>query len=208
MLELGVLVSGSGTNLQAILDAIGHGRLDARVRLVLSNKPGVAALERAERAGVPTRLLSHTEFATRQDYDQAMVEALRTAGVELVVLAGFMRLLTPEFLRAFPNRVINVHPALLPAFPGMHAQAAALAYGVRVSGCSVHFVDEGVDTGPIIAQRAVLVLDDDDEASLSARILEQEHALLVETLAWFAAGRVEVLPASAQSRARVRVRSA
>lgn len=208
MLELGVLVSGSGTNLQAILDAIGHGRLDARVRLVLSNKPGVAALERAERAGVPTKLLSHTEFATRQDYDQAMVEALRTAGAELVVLAGFMRLLTPEFLRAFPNRVINVHPALLPAFPGMHAQAAALAYGVRVSGCSVHFVDEGVDTGPIIAQRAVLVLDDDDEASLSARILEQEHALLVETLAWFAAGRVEVLPASAQSRARVRVRSA
>lgn len=206
MLQLGVLVSGTGTNLQAILDAIEGGRLDARVRLVVSNKPDAPALARAERAGVPTRVLGHQGFASREQYDQKLVEALGEAGVELVVLAGFMRMLTPVFLRAFPGRVVNIHPSLLPAFPGVRAQAQALAHGVKVSGCTVHFVDEGVDTGAVIAQRAVPVLEGDTEESLTARILEQEHLLLVQALGLLAAGRVELVAAEPGARARTRLR--
>jgi phosphoribosylglycinamide formyltransferase-1 len=191
-LDLGILVSGTGTNLGAVLDAIAEGRLDARVRCVISNKPGVGALARAEAHGVPTFVLPHREHPTREAFDGALVARLRAAGAELLVLAGFMRVVTPVLLGAFPDRVINVHPALLPAFPGVDAQAQALAYGVRVTGCTVHLVDAGVDTGPIIAQSAVPVLDGDDRGSLAARILTEEHALLVQTLAWFAAGRVSV----------------
>lgn len=190
MLELGVLVSGSGTNLQAILDAIRGGRLDARVRVVISNVASAPALERARVAEVPALALSHKDFASREEFDQKLVESLRAAGVELVVLAGFMRMLTPVFLRAFPGRIVNIHPSLLPAFPGVRAQAQALAHGVKVSGCTVHHVDEGVDTGRIIAQRAVPVLPDDDVESLTARILEQEHDVLVEVLARFAQGEL------------------
>ena len=187
MLELGVLVSGSGTNLQAILDAVAGGELDARVRIVVSNKPGVLALERAERAGVPSLVIRHQDFGTREDFDHELVSALQGAGARLVVLAGFMRVLTPGFLRAFPGRVVNIHPSLLPSFPGVRAQAQALAHGVKVTGCTVHFVDEGVDTGPIIAQRAVPVLDADTATTLTTRILEQEHSLLVEALRRLAA---------------------
>ncbi|MCC6664950.1 MAG: phosphoribosylglycinamide formyltransferase [Polyangiaceae bacterium] len=182
VLDLGVLVSGSGTNLQAILDAVAEGRLDARVRVVVSNKPGVPALERAQRAGVPAVVVPHRDFTTREDFDRKLVEVLRAAGVKLVVLAGFMRVLTPVFLQAFAGRVINIHPSLLPAFPGVGAQAQALAHGVKVTGCTVHYVDAGVDTGPIIAQRALPVLDGDTVESLTARLLEQEHALMVEAL--------------------------
>lgn len=187
MLELGVLVSGSGTNLQAILDAVAGGELDARVRIVVSNKPGVLALERAERAGVPSLVIRHQDFGTREDFDHELVSALQGAGARLVVLAGFMRVLTPGFLRAFPGRVVNIHPSLLPSFPGVRAQAQALAHRVKVTGCTVHFVDEGVDTGPIIAQRAVPVLDADTATTLTTRILEQEHSLLVEALRRLAA---------------------
>ena len=187
MLELGVLVSGSGTNLQAIWDAVAGGELDARVRIVVSNKPGVLALERAERAGVPSLVIRHQDFGTREDFDHELVSALQGAGARLVVLAGFMRVLTPGFLRAFPGRVVNIHPSLLPSFPGVRAQAQALAHGVKVTGCTVHFVDEGVDTGPIIAQRAVPVLDADTATTLTTRILEQEHSLLVEALRRLAA---------------------
>jgi phosphoribosylglycinamide formyltransferase-1 len=187
VLELGVLVSGSGTNLQAILDAVAGGELDARVRIVVSNKPGVLALERAERAGVPSLVIRHQDFGTREDFDHELVSALQGAGARLVVLAGFMRVLTPGFLRAFPGRVVNIHPSLLPSFPGVRAQAQALAHGVKVTGCTVHFVDEGVDTGPIIAQRAVPVLDADTATTLTTRILEQEHSLLVEALRRLAA---------------------
>jgi phosphoribosylglycinamide formyltransferase-1 len=204
-LDLAVLVSGRGSNLQAILDAVASGRLEARLRLVLSNKPGVQALARAERAGVPTRVLSHRDFATREAFDAALVEVLRAAGAEWIVLAGFMRVLTDRFLSAFPGRVVNIHPSLLPAFPGVRSQQQALDYGVKVSGCSVHFVDSGTDTGPIIGQRAVPVLDGDDEAMLSARILEQEHLLLVEVLRALAEGRVVVEPAPQGGRRRVRV---
>ncbi|MEJ7732814.1 MAG: phosphoribosylglycinamide formyltransferase [Polyangiaceae bacterium] len=191
-LDLGVLVSGSGTNLQAILDAVQGGRLDARVRVVVSNRSEAQGLARAAAAGVPTRVVSHRDYPDRPSFDRALVGVLRDAGVRWVVLAGFMRIVTAELLDAFPQRVINIHPSLLPAFPGVDAQAQALAYGVRVTGCTVHLVDAGTDTGPIIGQRAVPVLDGDDRAALASRILEQEHALLVEVLQGVAAGRLRV----------------
>ncbi|PKN50166.1 MAG: phosphoribosylglycinamide formyltransferase [Deltaproteobacteria bacterium HGW-Deltaproteobacteria-20] len=205
-LQLGVLVSGSGSNLQAILDAIRKGRLNASVRLVLSNKPKVFALERAERAGVPAAVVRHKDFDSREAFDRALVHALREAGVEWVVLAGFMRLLTPAFLEAFPYRVLNIHPALLPAFPGVDAQQQAIDYGVRISGCTVHFVDAGTDTGPILAQSVVDVRDDDTRDSLAARIIAREHQLFPQALQWIADGRVHVTPpAAAGGRATVRV---
>jgi phosphoribosylglycinamide formyltransferase-1 len=189
-LNLGVLVSGNGTNLQAILDAVAGGALDARVRCVISNKADARALERATLAGVPALFISHKAHPTRDAFDAAVLAALREHGVEWVVLAGFMRVLTPGFLRAWSGRVVNVHPALLPSFPGVNAVGQALAHGVKVTGCTVHFVDEGVDSGPIIAQRAVTVHEGDDEASLAARIHEAEHELFVSVLADIAAGRV------------------
>jgi phosphoribosylglycinamide formyltransferase-1 len=189
-LNLGVLVSGNGTNLQAILDAVASGALAARVRCVVSNKSDAFALERARHAGVPALAISHKAFATREAFDAAVLAALREHGVDWVVLAGFMRVLTPEFLRAWAGRVVNVHPALLPSFPGVNAIARALAHGVKVTGCTVHFVDEGVDSGPIIAQRAVPVLEGDDEASLAARLHAAEHELFVSVLGDIAAGRV------------------
>jgi phosphoribosylglycinamide formyltransferase-1 len=202
-LDLGVLVSGRGTNLQAILDAIAKRALDAQVRIVISNQTDASALGRASEAQVPTRVISHREFATREAFDQALVEALQAAGAQWVVLAGFMRVLTPVLLRAFPARVLNIHPALLPAFPGTHAQRQALEYGVKVSGCTVHLVDEGVDTGPIVAQRVVPVLDDDDEERLGARILREEHGLLVEVLSDLAREALAVVPAAEGRRGRV-----
>jgi len=207
-LNLGVLVSGSGTNLQAILDAVAEGRIDARVRIVVSNKPNVLALERAARANVPTQVLSHRDYANREAFDEALVATLREAGVDLVVLAGFMRILTPRFLDAFPDRVVNIHPSLLPAFPGVDSQKQAFDYGVKIAGCTVHFVDAGTDTGPIIAQAAVPVLDEDDAESLRRRILEQEHELLVSVLGWLSEGRVELVRDAAGGRTRVRVRGA
>ena len=203
--KLGVLVSGSGTNLQAILDAIHGGTLDAKVCVVISNQPNVRALERAASAGVPTQLISHRDFADRPAFDAALVQALREADVEYVVLAGFMRVLTPVLLDAFPWRVVNIHPALLPAFPGTHAPRQALAYGVKIAGCTVHFVDAGTDTGPIIAQAAVPVLDTDTEDSLVQRILREEHRLLVAALAAIADGEVTVVPAEGGGRPRVRL---
>lgn len=205
MIVLGVLVSGRGTNLQAILHAVRDGELDARVAVVVSNVPGAAALERARAAGIECVVVDHRAFEDRGAFDAAVVEVLRARGVELVVLAGFMRLVTPVLLDAYPMRIVNVHPALLPAFPGVHAQRQALAYGVRVTGCTVHFVDRGTDTGPIIAQATVPVHEDDDEATLTARILVQEHQLLSRVLQWVAAGRVTV-ESSEGARPRVRVR--
>jgi phosphoribosylglycinamide formyltransferase-1 len=203
---LGVLVSGSGSNLQAILDAIANGTLKTKVGVVVSNVPTAKALERAQKAGVPTVVVDHKAFSDREAFDAKVVSVLKEHGVECVVLAGFMRLVTRVLLDAYRHRVVNIHPALLPAFPGVHAQRQALAYGVRVSGCTVHFVDAGMDTGPVIAQATVPVLDTDDESSLQKRILEKEHALLPEVLQWIADGRVEVLaPATEGGRARVRI---
>jgi phosphoribosylglycinamide formyltransferase-1 len=191
-LSLGVLISGRGSNLGAILDAIDRGALDARVRLVLSNKASAGGLERAAEAGVPTAVIGHRDFTDREAFDAAMVDALRAHGVDWVVLAGFMRIVTPVLLDAFANRVVNIHPSLLPAFPGVDAQAQALDHGVRASGCTVHLVNAGVDAGPIIAQAVVPVLAADDRDALAARILEQEHALLVQVLQWIAEGRLSV----------------
>jgi phosphoribosylglycinamide formyltransferase-1 len=190
-MKTGVLASGSGTNLQALIDAWKAGALaPAELVVVGINIPGCLALERAQKAGVETFVLSHKSFATREDFDRALVEELRKRGVELVVLAGFMRVLTGAFLDAFPLRVINIHPALLPAFPGVHAQKQALDYGVKVAGCTVHFVDKGTDTGPIIAQAAVPVLPGDDEDSLGKRILGEEHRLLPAVVRAVASGQV------------------
>jgi phosphoribosylglycinamide formyltransferase-1 len=206
-LDLGVLVSGTGTNLQAILDAVADGSLDARVRIVISNRPGAAALERAKRAGAATTVVDHRQFANRAEFDGALVRTLHDAGASLIVLAGFMRVLTPVFLDAFPGKVVNIHPSLLPAFPGVDAQEQALSYGAKVTGCTVHFVDAGTDTGPIIAQTAIPVLDADDGASLRARLLEHEHRLLVEVLRWIAAGRVELVAGREGGRPHVTVRA-
>ena len=203
---LGVLVSGSGTNLQAILDAVSARTLDARVAVVVSNVPEAGALSRARAARVDTAVIDHRKFQDRRSFDAAVVETLRSQGVDVVVLAGFMRLVSDVLLDAFPWRVVNVHPALLPAFPGVDAQRQAIDYGVRISGCTVHFVDRGTDTGPIVAQAVVPVLDDDEE-SLRARILAREHELLPRVLQWMAEGRVTVdSPAAPGGRARVRVR--
>lgn len=205
ILDLGVLASGTGSNLQAILDAIAAGTLQARVRIVISNSANAQALQRATNAGVPTAVIPHRQFSTRQEFDAALAQALDRAGAHWIVLAGFMRVLTSEFLKKFHRRVLNIHPALLPAFPGVHAQKQALDYGVKVAGCTVHFVDEGIDSGPIIAQRAVPVLNDDDVESLSMRILQQEHLLYVEVLRWLAADQICWEKAQPGERAKIAI---
>jgi phosphoribosylglycinamide formyltransferase-1 len=192
-MKIGVLASGGGTNLQSLIDTWQRGALaPADLVVVGANVAGCFALERARKAGIPTFVLSHKAFASREDFDRALVAELRSQGVELVVLAGFMRVLTPVFLGAFPHRVINIHPALLPAFPGIHGQKQALDYGVKLAGCTVHFVDAGTDTGPIIAQAAVPVLPGDNEDSLRERILSEEHKLLPAVVRAVAAGQVVV----------------
>jgi phosphoribosylglycinamide formyltransferase-1 len=192
--KLGVLASGSGTNLQALLDSVhaeGH-----PVVAVASDKPQARALQRAGDAGVATRVFPRADFASREDRDGAIAAWLHEAGVELVVLAGYMQLLTPAFLGAFPQRVINVHPSLLPAFPGMASIAEAFDYGAKVTGVTVHFVDEGVDTGAIILQRALEVGDAADADELHDRLRPLEHALLPDAVRLFAAGRIGLDPAN------------
>ena len=192
-MKTGVLASGSGSNLQSLIDNWQKGTLaPAELVVVGANVESCLALERAQKAGIETFVLSHKAFAAREDFDRALVAELRKRGVELVVLAGFMRVLTPAFLDAFPKRVINIHPALLPAFPGTHGQKQAFDYGVKVSGCTVHFVDAGTDTGPIIAQAVVPVLPDDTEETLQKRILVEEHRLLPAAVRTVAAGKVSV----------------
>ncbi len=179
---LGVLISGRGSNLQAIVDAIAAGTLDARVGVVISNRPEAGGLERARRAGIEALCLSHRDYASREEYDRALVAALRQRGVGLVCLAGFMRLLSPVFIEAFPNAILNIHPSLLPAFPGLEAQHQAWAHGVKLAGATVHLVNRDLDAGPIVLQRAVPVLDDDTPERLAERILEQEHRLYPEAI--------------------------
>ena len=191
-MRLGVLASGSGSNLQSILDACAAGRLSAEVAVVISNVSGAKALDRARAAGVPSALLPHGGFASREAYDAAVIETLRRHDVEVVCLAGFMRLITPALLGEFQNKILNIHPALLPSFPGLHAVRQALAAGVRVSGCTVHLVDQGTDTGPILVQAAVPVLDGDTEETLAARILAQEHRCYPRAIQLLAEGRVSV----------------
>jgi phosphoribosylglycinamide formyltransferase 1 len=187
--NLGVLVSGRGSNLQAIIDAVAAGTLDARVAVVISNRADAAGLERARLAGIERLCLSHRAYASREAYDAALVAELRAREVGLVCLAGFMRLLSPVFIEAFPDAILNIHPSLLPAFPGLDAQHQAWAHGVKLAGATVHLVDCDLDAGPIVAQRAVPVLEDDSPDSLSSRILEVEHQLYPEAIAVLLSGR-------------------
>jgi len=191
-LRLGVLASGGGTNLQAIIDCCQDLSFPAEIAVVIANNPEAGALERALLANIPARCINHRDFANREAFDTALVAALQEAGVQLVVLAGFMRIISQVMLDAFPQRIINIHPALLPAFPGLHVQQQAIDYGARFSGCTVHFVDGGVDTGPIIIQAVVPVLPGDTTDTLAARILEQEHRLYPRAIQLIAEGRVRV----------------
>ncbi len=195
---MGVLISGSGSNLQALLDASADPTYPAEIAVVLSNRADAYGLHRARAAGVPAEVWPHRDAPSRAAYDARLVERLRAHDVEWVCLAGFMRLVTPTLLGAFPWRVLNIHPGLLPAFPGLHAQAQALAAGVKIAGCTVHLVDSGADTGPIVAQAAVPVLPDDDEAALSARILAQEHRLYPEALRAAVEGRIKLVDGRVQ----------
>ena len=186
--RLGVLISGRGSNLQAIIDAVAGGRLDASIAVVVSNKPNAGGLERASAAGIETAVLEHTAYDSREAYDLTLVETLGRHQVDLVSLAGFMRLLSPVLIDAFPNRILNVHPSLLPAFPGMHGQTQAIEYGTKVAGATVHIVTPELDAGPIVLQATVPVEDDDTPESLSARILEQEHRIYPEAIGLVLAG--------------------
>jgi phosphoribosylglycinamide formyltransferase-1 len=180
---LGILISGRGSNLQAIIDAVAERRLDARIGVVISNRAEASGLERATRAGIATVVLSHRAYPTREEYDAALIGELRRRDVSLVCLAGFMRLLSAAFVEAFPNAILNVHPSLLPAFPGVDAQRQALAHGVKVTGATVHLVTPELDAGPIVVQAPVPVLDDDTVETLAARILVEEHRIYPQAIA-------------------------
>ena len=192
MVAAGVLISGAGTNLQAIIDRIAAGRLACTLRVVISNRPGAPGIARAVRAGVPVRVIDHRTFARREDFDRALLDVLREAGAELVLLAGFDRLITRTLIDAFPLRIMNIHPGLLPAFKGLDAQGAAQSYGVKIAGATVHFVDEQTDHGPIILQGAVPIGPDDTEAEIRDRILAVEHEIYPAAIQFFAEGRLEV----------------
>jgi len=187
-MRLTILLSGRGSNFAAIHDAIVRGELDAEIACVISNRPNAAGIERARTLGLPAHGIDHRSFDSREAHESEVLRVLAEARPDFIALAGYMRLLSPAFIAAYPMRIINIHPSLLPAFPGVGAQAQAIAYGVKVSGCTVHFVDENLDAGPIIVQRAVAVRDDDDASSLSARILEEEHVAYVDALKKLAAG--------------------
>jgi len=191
-MRIGVLASGTGSNLQAILDGCASRSIPAEVAVVICNIPGAKALQRAEAARVPAVLLPHQKFPNRDEFDRELVLTLQKHRVDLLCLAGFMRLIGPVLLQAFHNRILNIHPSLLPAFPGLYAVRQALAAGARVAGCTVHVVDAGTDTGPILIQAAVPVLDSDNEETLAARILVQEHRCYLRAIALWAEGRVQI----------------
>jgi phosphoribosylglycinamide formyltransferase-1 len=191
-MRLAILLSGRGSNFAAIHDAIVRGELEAEIVCVISNRPNAPGIERARALGLSAQAIDHRSFGTREAHESEVLRVLGDARPDFIVLAGYMRLLSPAFIAAYPMRILNIHPSLLPAFAGIDAQAQAIAYGVKVSGCTVHFVDENLDAGPIIVQRAVGVRDDDDASSLSARILEEEHIAYVDALKKLAEGRYRV----------------
>lgn len=192
MLKAGVLASGRGSNFQAIIDAIEKGNLKASIELLITDNPSAFAIERAKKHNIKYLFINPKEFAAKDVFFSRIADELRARGVELVILAGFMRIVRKPLIDAFPGRIMNIHPALLPAFPGLHGQKQALDYGVKISGCTVHFVDEGMDTGPVIIQAAVPVLPDDTEDTLSERILSFEHRIYPEAVRLFAEGRIEI----------------
>lgn len=189
--RLGILLSGRGSNFEAIADSVQAGRLPAEIAIVVSNRADAPGLESAKRRSLKTALIP-SKGRVREEHDREVIAALKEAEVDLICLAGYMRLLSPEFVRAFPNRILNIHPSLLPAFPGLEAQKQAIEQGAKMSGCTVHFVDEHLDHGPIILQKKVPILDDDDEYALAARILKQEHIAYTEALRRLLAGEVEI----------------
>jgi phosphoribosylglycinamide formyltransferase-1 len=191
-LKLGVLISGRGSNLQALIEACAAADYPAEIVLVVSNRPGAMGLERAQAAGIATRIIEHTDYEDRESFDRDVDAALRDAGAQLICLAGFMRLLSGWFVEAWPDRIVNIHPSLLPAFKGTDSHAQALAAGVKLTGCTVHFVRSEMDAGPIIMQAAVPVLPDDDEDSLAARVLTAEHQCYPTAIRLIAEGRVTV----------------
>jgi phosphoribosylglycinamide formyltransferase-1 len=192
MINVGVLISGRGSNLQAIIDASEKGKIPAKVAIVISNNPEAVGLERAAKHSIPTAVFEPKNFADKNTYELEIVKVLKQYKVDLVCLAGYMRIVGKVLLEHFPEKMINIHPALLPAFPGLHVQKAALDHGAKISGATVHFVDEGCDTGPIIIQAAVPVLEDDTEETLSARILEQEHKIYPKAIKLFAEGKLKI----------------
>ena len=192
MKKIAVLISGGGTNLQSIIDSVEAGGLNLEIAVVLSNKPEAYGLTRAGSHNIPTEVVDHRGFDGREEFERKLIEILDGYGVDLVVLAGFMRVLTTLFVNHYHHRIINIHPALLPSFPGTHGQKQAFDYGVRFSGCTTHFVDEGTDTGPIILQAVVPVLPDDDESTLAARILKEEHRIFPESLRLWSEGRLVI----------------
>ena len=192
-LKLAVLASGRGSNLQAIIDNIEKGALSAEIAVVVSDQPDAYALERAKKHDIPAVHVSAKGYKGKRDeYDTLLVKKLRNRNVDLVCLAGFMRIISPVLIKAFPNRILNIHPSLLPSFPGLHEQKKAIDHGVKFSGCTVHFADEDMDTGPIIIQAVVPILDSDTEDSLSERILKQEHKIYSRAIQLFAEGRLKV----------------
>ncbi|PKN06218.1 MAG: phosphoribosylglycinamide formyltransferase [Deltaproteobacteria bacterium HGW-Deltaproteobacteria-7] len=192
LLKLGVLISGNGSNLQSIIDHIERGSLKATIKIIISNNPDAFGITRAKKHGIPFVVLKNSDFTSKEEFDSELIKTLKDHGVDLVILAGFMRIISPAFLKAFPNKVMNIHPALLPSFPGLHGQRQAWEYGVKFSGCTVHFVDEGMDTGPIIIQRVVPVQDDDTEETLAARILTEEHKIYPQAIQLYADGKIEI----------------
>ena len=192
LLKLGILISGNGSNLQSIIDHIEKGSLKATIKIVISNNPDAYGITRAKKHGIPVVVLKNGDFKNKEDFDLELINILKNNSVDLVILAGFMRIITSTLLNAFPQKIMNIHPALLPSFPGIHGQKQALEYGVKLSGCTVHFVDEGVDTGPIIIQSAVQVFDDDTEEILAARILKEEHRIYPQAIQLFAEGKIEI----------------
>ena len=192
LLKLGVLISGNGSNLQSVIDHIEKGSLKAIIKIVISNNPEAYGITRAKKHGIPVVVLKNGDFKNKEEFDLELIRILKNNYVDMVILAGFMRIITPTLLKAFPHKIMNIHPALLPSFPGIHGQKQALEYGVKLSGCTVHFVDEGVDTGPIIIQRAVQVFDGDTEETLAARILKEEHKIYPQAIQLFAEGKIEI----------------
>src|SRR4029077_13986515 len=191
-MRLAILISGRGSNFAAIHGAISRGELDAEIVCVVSNRPNAAGIERARALDLPAHVIDHRAFAGREAHESEVLRVLGEARPDFIALAGYMRLLSPAFVAAYPRRILTIHPSLLPAFPGVDAQAQAVAYGVKISGCTVHLVDENLDAGPIIVQRAVAVRADDDASTLAVRILEQEHIAYVEALRLLAEGRYRV----------------
>lgn len=191
-MKIGVLASGRGSNFQSIIDAIESGYLDASVGLLITDNPSAFALERAEKHGIEHLVMVPEKFSSRDEYFKYIAVELHKRGVELVVLAGFMRIVGKPLIDEFPSRIMNIHPALLPSFPGLHGQQQASDYGVKIAGCTVHFVDEGMDTGPVIIQAAVTVKDSDSAETLSARILKLEHRIYPAAIRYFAEGRIKV----------------